>query len=238
MKILLTGSTQGIGKAIFDRLCNKHEVYTINRRSSNCNEYICDLSDIDAVNNLCNEISNESWDVLINNAGGSFPCEFEKLTPNDIQDRINLNFIAPLLIMQAVLPKMKSNGFGRIINISSVTSKSPVPYLHVYGAAKSALDSLTKSLSLYYSNMNICINSICPGSVNTDSSIIGRNEISRLRFSEEAIEEYQNNMIAENGLGRMLKPNEIADMVEFLLSSAGECITGQTINVCGNMEMN
>lgn len=238
MKILLTGSSQGIGKAIYEKLITEHEVYTINRCDCGDNNFLCDLSDIAAVTALCKDIGKENWDVLINNAGGSFPCAFENLTASDVQNRLNLNFVAPVLLMQVVLPKMKENGFGRVINISSVTAKSPVPYIHIYGAAKSALNSMTKSLSLYYMDSNICINSICPGSVDTITSVEGRKEISRLRFGNELAEVYQDNMVANNGIGRMLQPIEIANMVEFLLSSSANCITGQTINVCGNMEMN
>lgn len=235
MKLLITGTTRGIGKSIYDILKKEHDVYTVNRHPDT-STYNCDLSDLDAVEKLCEDIRKEEFDIIINNAGGSFPVPFESLSRNDIIERINLNFIAPVLIMQAVLPGMKQRGYGRIINISSVTAKTPVPYLHIYGAAKSALDSLTKSLSIYYSGCNICINSICPGCVETESSVEGRLEISRLRG--ESAELYQKKLIGLTGLNRMLMPEEISDLVKFLLCPSGDCISGQVINICGTMEIN
>lgn len=238
MKILLTGSTQGIGEAIYNTLKIKHDITVINRRSCSDKEIICDLSDIEAVKQLCCRIASEEWDVLINNAGGSFPIKFECLSVEDIHRIMDLNFTAPVMLMQAVLPHMENKRFGRIINISSVTAKSPVPYLHIYSAAKSALNSLTQSLSLYYAEKNICINSICPGSVRTQSSIEGRQEISRLKNEESDLNNYQEEMIHTNGIGHLLEPTDIANFVEYLLSDGGNCIMGQTINICGNMELN
>lgn len=235
MKILLTGSTRGIGKAIYDALKDEHDVWVIDRHEVR-RGYCCDLSKLDSVTALCETIKDEKFDAVINNAGGSYPIAFEKLTLEDVVERMNLNFLSPVLIMQAVLPGMKDRKFGKIINISSVTAKTPVPYLHVYSAAKSALDSMTRSLAVYYADCNVCINSILPGSVDTQSSVEGRKVISELRGCSD--EEYQDAMISNNGLGRLVRTDEVAQMVVYLLSDGGNCITGQRFNLCGNMEMN
>ena len=236
MKILITGSSQGIGKKIFEDLKEQNEVYTINRTDTGKNNFICDLSNLQEVQHLCNQLRNYHFDVLINNAGGSYPKKFEDLTVEDITKRINLNFISPLLIIQSVVEKMKINKFGRIINISSVAAKTPVPYLHIYSSAKSALNSLTKSLAKCYKNLNITINSICPGAVETNSSIEGRKVISK--FNNMEMDEYQLSMINSTGLGRLLDCSEISNFVQFLISDKGSCFNGQSFNICGLMEVN
>lgn len=236
MKILITGSTQGIGKQIYDDLKENNEVFTINRKKLGENNFVCDLTNLQEVENLCKQLKKHDFDVLINNAGGSYPKRFEDLSVEDIVDRVNLNFISPLLIIQSVIENMKTKKFGRIINISSVTAKTPVPYLHIYSSAKSALNSLSESLAKYYTGMNITINSICPGAVATNSSIEGRKVISKLKNMQ--LDDYQANMVNSTGLGRLLSTNEISNFVQYLISDKGTCFNGQSFNVCGLMEVN
>lgn len=236
MRILLTGTTQGIGKVLEDRLSIKHQIITVNRREyRSSNNIICDLSDLEQVELLCQKIKKLKIDALINNAGGSTPISFEELSTHDITKRMNLNFVAPVMIMQAVIPYMKKQGSGRIINISSTTAKTPVPYIHIYGAAKAALDNIVKSTALYYAETGILINSILPGAVRTDTANENRQILSKLHGDEK--ESYQNTLESATGLGRMVEPEEIADIVEFLLSEKSRCIYGQTINTCGIMEV-
>lgn len=236
MRILLTGTTQGIGRTIEQRLVLEHDVFTVNRRScSSKNNLICDLTDLKQVELLCEKIKGMEFDALINNAGGSSPIPFEKLTTQDIIERVNLNFIAPVMIMQAVLPIMKQKGAGRIINISSTTSKTPVPYIHIYGAAKAALDNFMRSAAIYYAETGVLINSVCPGAVQTDTATENRKILSKLNGNES--ETYQNNLVSATGLGRLIAPEDIANIIEFLLSEKSRCIFGQAINTCGIMEV-
>lgn len=238
MNILITGTTQGIGRELTDRLrANRtHKVYTVNRREVT-DEYniVCDLSKIKQVDELCKRIGRLQIDVLINNAGGSFPKAFGDLTSDDIVERMNLNYVAPVLLMKAVIPHMLEQRYGQIINISSVTAKTPVPFLHIYGAAKAALDNTMRSTAVYYSNSGIRINNICPGSVNTYNAVINRGIISNLHGKGSC--EYQDEMEESNGLGRMIQPEEIVDVIMFMLSDASSAVNGQSINVCGTMEV-
>ncbi len=238
MNILITGTTQGIGREIKNTLIRdntENTVYTVNRRDTGKNNFLYDLSDLEQVSQLCKVISGCSIDILINNAGGSEPLQFEDLTADEITYRMNLNFVSPVLLMQAVLPHMQSNHFGRIINISSVTGKTPVPYLHIYGAAKAALDNVVKSTAMYYGDLGITINCICPGSVKTNTAEINRKKISVLHGMFE--DEYQFEMQKKNGIGRMLDPKDVASVVRFLVSPGAGSINGQSINVCGTMEV-
>ena len=237
-RVLITGTTQGIGHAIIQLLKEQYYVIGINRRSDEHvdENIICDLSNIEEVQKVVEKIKEKKIEILINNAGGSVPCKFLKLSMNSIIYDINLNFVTPMLLMQAVIPNMICNGYGKIVNISSISAKAPTPYLHTYSAAKRALDSLTISCAKEYGDKNITINSICPGAVETIMSVEGRKKISYYKDMEQS--DYQEGMIKGTGLGRMVNAKEVAMLVEFLISDKAEAISGQTINICGTLETN
>ncbi len=236
--LIITGTTNGIGKAIVQRLKGEFYIIAINRRNDNCvdENIICDLSNIDAVVSLCNDLSQYKVDVLINNAGGSYPCTFTDISFDNAISDINLNFVSPMLLMQSIIKGMLVQGYGNIVNISSISSKAPTPYLHIYSAAKSALDSLTKSCAIAYGNNNITINSVCPGAVDTAMSIEGRKRLSKFHGLSE--DRYQQLMIEGAGIGRMIHCEEVAHLVSFLISEETRAISGQSINICGTLEVN
>lgn len=242
MKVLLTGGTKGIGLAILKMLVsNRYETTVIGRTPLLGENYTqtkfieCDLADVDMVRKLCKLIQNQSFDILINNAGGGNPVKIEDLCIEQINKEINLNLISPILLIKAVLSNMKKNKFGRIVNISSISSKRGTPFLYVYSAAKAGINSITQSLSRDLANTGITVNSICPGGVDTDMSIKGRMEISKL-FNYEP-EQYQKNMIKQMGIGGLISTEEIASFVEYLIKPESGFISGQSINICGTLEV-
>ncbi|MBE6051248.1 MAG: SDR family oxidoreductase [Clostridium sp.] len=243
MKILLTGGTKGIGLAILKQLISEgHECTIINRskisseEKSKITQWIYDLSNPTDVKKVCDKIKNTGeFEVLINNAGAGTPCKYEDLSIEQIDEEINLNLKAPMMIIGAVLPYMKKRGFGRIVNLSSISGKLGTPYLFTYSAAKAGINSLTQSLAGYLRNTGIMVNAICPGGVDTETSVNGRAKISKLLNYND--EDYQNQMINEIGLGRLVKPEEVADMVSYLIRPENGFITGQSINVCGGIEV-
>lgn len=236
--ILITGTTKGIGKAIVELLKEDYYIIGINRNRDDAvsENIICDLYDVKRVQDMCAYIEKYNIDVLINNAGGSKPCKFDELSLEQITNDINLNFVSPILLMKAVIIGMQKREYGRIINISSISAKTATPYLHTYSAAKSALDSMTNSCAVVFGEHNITINSICPGAVDTESSVSGRKIISKYKGLES--EQYQKIMIKGTGLNRMVRADEVASLVSFLLSDQAAAISGQRFNICGTLEMN
>ena len=233
--MVITGTTQGIGYAIYNYYKNKYRIISINRRCFEGDNYICDLSDIEEIKKIALKISKLDVDILINNAGGAEPKRFMELTAEELIKCSNLNFHAPVMLMQAVLEGMKKRHFGRIINVSSIASKSPRVLLPHYGAAKSALEKFSSSMAVAYSDNGITINCICPGGVNTKTSIKNRKHMAILDGWDE---DYYNRMMFKgNGLGRMLDVSEIVGLVEFLLSDNAIVISGQTYNICGVKEV-
>ena len=157
---------------------------------------------IDDIRNLIVKLENLEIDVLLNNAGGAEPQSFEKIEVDELVRCTNLNYHAPVLLMQAVLVGMKTRSYGRIINVSSIASKSPRALIPHYGAAKSALEKFSSSMAVAYGENGITINCICPGGVNTETSLKNRKQMASISGKEE---NYYNNMVAlGNGLGRMI----------------------------------
>lgn len=104
--MLLTGSTQGIGKKIYEYFKFNYNIITVNRREFEGNNLICDLSNFDEICLLVHQIHNLEIDILINNAGGAEPLPFEKMKPEDLLKCTNLNYHAPVLLMHAVIQGM------------------------------------------------------------------------------------------------------------------------------------
>lgn len=240
MRVLITGTTSGIGKTIMNHFIElNYEVYTINRKNINNNNnitnYVCDLSDINQVQELIKTIDKLDIDILINNAGAGYPSKIENISLDSIYYETNLNFLTPYLLIQNIYPKMIKKKYGRIINISSISSKRGTPYLYTYSATKAALDSLTQSIASTASNYGFTINSICPGGIDTNMSINGRIEISNLKNMKD--NEYQNGMINEMCLGKLIPTKSVVYLIDYLLSEEANCISGQSINICGALEV-
>ena len=239
-RMLITGTTQGIGLRIFERLKDDYEIITVNRRpfsygGADFENYICDLYDITETEALAVWLAGKEIDILINNAGGAEPVGFSSMETETLIKCTNLNYHAPVLLMRAVIEGMKRKGFGRIINISSIASKAPRPLLAHYGAAKGALERFSSSLAVAYSRTGVNINCICPGGVDTETSVRNRRQMAQLSGREEDF--YNQNMADKNGLGRLVSPDEVVDLVEFLLSEKARSISGQVINICGTKEV-
>lgn len=241
MRVLLTGASTGIGKAILTALLTEgHSITVVGRNkpeATHVDFVACDLSNESEVQALCQDLkgNHRTFDALINNAGGGLPARFEDLEIKDTEKCMMLNFHAPLFLIQAVLPKMVGQHHGRIINISSVSARRGTPYLFGYSAAKSALNSLTQSLSRTYSRHGISVNSVCPGGIDTEMSHLGREKISEFMRLEST--EYEKRMQEMMGLGSLIPPDAVASTVTYLLKQESAAITGQCINICGNLEL-
>ncbi|WP_409967523.1 SDR family oxidoreductase [Bengtsoniella intestinalis] len=233
--MLLTGTTQGIGAAMYHRFKDQYHVVTINRREAEGDNILCDLADVEQVERVCKRLGGMEIDILINNAGGALPSPFPDLDIGALQTCTNLNYHGPVLLMQAVLAGMKDRGYGRIVNISSIASKSPRPLIPHYGASKAALECFSKSMAVAYGGANITINNVCPGGVATATSLGNRRTIARLSGKEENT--FNRSMAENNGLNRMVREEEIVDAVAFFISPQADAISGQTLNICGTTEV-
>lgn len=233
--MLITGTTQGIGYQLYKYYKDKYNIITINRQDIGDNNYVCDLSNMNEVSELISQIASINVDILINNAGGASPVHFLDMTIDELIAVSTLNYHTPILLMQAVINGMVNRGYGKIINISSIGSKSPRPLIAHYGAAKSALEKFSSSIAVAYGGTGVSVNCICPGGINTKTSIENRKKMAELLNLEKS--HFNLQMAEKNGLGHLIDPQKVVEMVDFLLNDDTATISGQTFNVCGIREV-
>ncbi|MBX9922395.1 MAG: SDR family oxidoreductase, partial [Mycolicibacterium frederiksbergense] len=162
--------------------------------------------------------------ILVNSAGLDGFKQFTDITFEEWQRVINVNLHGVFHTVQAVLPDMIEAGWGRIVNISSSSTHSGVPFMSHYVSAKSAVNGLTKSLALEYGQFGITVNAVPPGFIDTPML---RGAESRGLLGDI------NDTIAATPVRRMGKPEDIAAACSFLISEEAGYITGQLLGVNG-----
>ena len=231
MNILVTGASKGIGNAIAKELQSIGEVFVTGRNEqalTACNAKgfcVCDLSK--DINILAQYIIDTKIDVLINNAGEYIYGGLETLAATDIQRIFQTNLIAPAYLISKAIPYMKSQKWGRIINIGSISGVMGEAYASVYSSSKAGLIGLTKALALELAEHEITVNTINPGWVETE---LGTNSIEDSEFSKDEILQ----CIPQK---RFVKPEEIAKLCKYLISQDAKGITGQSINLCAGLSV-
>ncbi len=164
MTIIITGTSSGIGFALAEYFGKKgHHVYGLSRKNID-SEYFktipTDITDNEQIKNAVTEIlkTENQIDVLINNAGMGMVGAVEDSTKEDITKLFNLNLIGAVQMMSGVLPKMRGQKNGKIINISSIGSEMGLPFRGFYSASKAALDKTTEAIryEVYPWNIKVC----------------------------------------------------------------------------------
>ena len=176
----------------------------------------------------------DTWgrvDFLVANAGIATLGPLEHTTPQAWQDVLDVNLTGPAICIQAVIPQMKSQNFGRIVTISSLNGRRGSAGAPGYTASKWGLIGLTKSVALELGKSNVTANTICPTGVNTDmfNSEVIRNSVDPENPSEKALDEM---LKTEHALPvGMLEPEDIADSVIFFCSPQAKHISGVALDV-------
>lgn len=236
-KVLITGGTSDIGAACargFARLgwdvlllFKSDEEKALSLKKELCALGIdattqqADLSSREAVNKCVATISQLHPDCLINNAGTYFAQkDCIDMAFDDIQTSLAINFTAPFMLAAAAFKPMVEQGFGRIINISSIAAKygGSKQSMH-YGCAKRALEGVTKTLGREGAEHNVLVNTIRPGVIDTDF---------HARYPKDMAKR-----ISMIPMKRMGLPEEVASLAVFLGSKTNTYITGQIVAVSG-----
>ncbi len=176
-KVLVTGGSKGIGKEVVLELAKAGAIVAIASRQvpENLAElgihraYSIDLAEVDSVSAKVQTIINdlEGLDILINSAGMAYTAEILETSLADWQKVLNLNLTSVFECIRAVLPTMRSQNSGTIINIASIAAKQAFPTWGAYSASKFGLLGLTQALAAEERGHGIKVMAICPGSVNT-----------------------------------------------------------------------
>jgi acetoin reductase-like protein len=246
---VVTGAGQGIGRAIACRLArdgfaisiidiNAAALDRVKQEIEDLGASVlairADLTKLDEIQRVINRSA--EWgqiSVLVNNAGRVLITPFLEIAEEEWDAIMTLNLKTVFFTMQFALPRMSEG--GRIINLSSISGRSGRPDQAHYAAAKCAVISLTQSAALSFASKGITINAVCPGVVDTPMTTA----IHQIRANALGItpEESLSRMVARIPLGRLESPDDVAGAVSFLCSPDAAYITGQSLNVCGGMEM-
>ena len=174
--VLITGGSSGIGKTVGNFLLNKgYTVYGSSRNPENVADSKFPLVTIDVRNNesiqsaVAEIIAKEGRiDVLINNAGVGITGPIEEIPLDEIQNNFHTNVFGPIEVMKAVLPQMRKQKAGLIINVTSIAGYMGLPYRGIYSASKGALELITESIRMEVKSFNIRVTNVAPGDFATD----------------------------------------------------------------------
>ena len=194
---------------------------------------VADLSQTADIDKLIEHIESH-WgaiDVLVNNAGGPPPGEHDALVDEHWEKAFDLTLRSAVRVTNRVLPGMKKNGHGRIINLSSYSVKQPMPRMMLSNSLRLAVLGWAKTLSNELAADNILVNTICTGWTRTQRV----DQLLKARATAEGVtvEDIANAITAMIPLKRMAQPEEIAAVALFLASPAASYITGAAIPVDG-----
>ena len=244
---IITGAAAGIGAASaalfakqgvkvvaidIDRDLLNQVSGQIERTGGECLALTADVSRREDVENVVRSATQQfgSIDILFNNAGIVPTGKLETLSEEEWDRAMAINVKSMYLFCHAVIPKMKAQGGGVILNTASATALRAVVDRACYTATKAAVVGLTKSMALDYIRDNIRVNCLCPGTVETPS--LAR----RLaKLSDPA--EGRKNFIARQPMGRFGTADEIAQAALYLVSPAAEFVTGVAFAIDGGLSI-
>lgn len=170
-------------------------------------------------------------DILVNNAGGPPPGLFVDLADEDWDKAIELTLMSVIRATRLVLPHMRSQKWGRIINISSSGVKQPVPGLTLSNSIRMAVLGWAKTLANQVAGDNVLVNTVCPGFTNTDR--VTQILEAQSAASGKSTDEIAAGIAAQIPMQRIGQPEEVANLAIFLGSEAASYITGTSIQVDG-----
>lgn len=225
--IIITGASRGIGNYLLCSFLQTSEeiivgTYFNSKPTENIENYVqLDVCNFEQVNNFVQEKSIDLKEItLINCAGITYNAFAHKSDPEKWKSVIETNLFGTYNFIRALLPFMREQKFGRIINFSSVVAIKPTPGISPYAASKSALWGLSKSIAIENAAYNITINNVNLG-------------YSELGMIEMVPDEFKKNIISQIPAGILCEPKDILNTVNYLKTT--RYITGSSIDLSGGL---
>ncbi|MGF7160890.1 NAD(P)-dependent dehydrogenase (short-subunit alcohol dehydrogenase family) [Rhodoligotrophos appendicifer] len=244
---LVTGGTRGIGLAIARRflaegakvaICGRDEarLHAARAELEKGGEVVairCDTADAEQRERFVADAASAlgSIDILVNNAGTHVRGNLETMREEDLQRQLNDKLFGFFGMIREVLPHMRRAGDGRIVNIIGQATRHPHPDRMPSGIANAAAQAMTKSVADAVARDNVRVNSVCPQYVETDIITATLSKEMRERGIDRATA--ASGFTRANVLGRLGQPDEIADLVAFIVSDRANFVTGSSVSIDG-----
>ena len=225
--VLITGGSSGIGKAVGEFLTQKgFVVYGTSRNSNKIKNHPFKLVSLDVNNKetiikaVEEVISNEGkLDILINNAGMGITGPIEETPTNEMRNVFNTNFFGAIDVMKAVLPQMRKQNSGLIINVTSIAGYMGLPFRGIYSATKGALEIVTEAMRMEVKSFGIEVTNVAPGDFATN---IANGRYHTPVFDNSAYKEnYQNNLnLMDTHVNSGSNPIEMAKAIYKIINTS------------------
>ena len=236
-KILVTGATGGIGKALVQKFVSlegnvlatgtkTEKLDALKKEFPNINVLKFDISDHSKIEEFIENVSSQlvGLDILVNNAGINMDNLSLRMKDDEWKKVIDLNLGSTFFLCKYGIKKMLKNKYGRIVNITSVVGHTGNLGQSNYAASKAAIIGMSKSLAIEYAKKNITINCVSPGFIQS-------------KMTDGIVESIKAVLTSKIPMSKLGKGEDVANTVAFLSSDAASYITGETIHVNGGMYM-
>ena len=236
-KILVTGATGGIGKALVQKFVSlegnvlatgtkTEKLDALKKEFPNINVLKFDISDHSKIEEFIENVSSQlvGLDILVNNAGINMDNLSLRMKDDEWKKVIDLNLGSTFFLCKYGIKKMLKNKYGRIVNITSVVGHTGNLGQSNYAASKAAIVGMSKSLAIEYAKKNITINCVSPGFIQS-------------KMTDSIVESIKAVLTSRIPMAKLGKGEDVANTVAFLSSDAASYITGETIHVNGGMYM-
>lgn len=230
---LVTGGSRGIGRAIVMRLLDDgYDVLNFSRTPNPQAQPGETFESVDLMSPQSTKEAITHWSSkreivhLVNNAGMIHVAALEDVTPEQVQDMVNLNLTAPMLLTQALIPAMRVKGGGRVVNIGSRAGLGKQGRT-VYSATKAGFIGMTRTWALELAKFGVTVNLIAPGAIATELFLAAN--------PEDA--EQTRQLKAAVPLARIGRPEEIAHAVAMFMDPKAGYTTGQVLYICGGLSV-
>ncbi len=236
-KVLITGATGGIGKALVSKFSSldsnilatgtkSEKLDLLKKEFPNINILKFDISEHPKIEEFIENVFSQltGLDVLINNAGVNLDNLSLRMTNEQWKKVIDINLGSTFLLTKHAIKKMLKNKYGRIVNITSIVGHTGNLGQANYAASKAGIVGMSKSLAIEYAKKNITINCVSPGFIQT-------------KMTDNILENIKAVLTSKIPMSRLGSGEDVANTVAFLSSDAASYITGETIHVNGGMYM-